>query len=81
MVVFREEPEADEDSRASEELAGEGGHAVREARFDEGATDVAFVGLIGGHAGIAEDEAGPAVRCEVVDELLHPCEVGVARRW
>ncbi len=35
-------------------------------------------GLVGGHAAIGEDEAGHALRREVVDEVLHPGEVGVA---
>ena len=76
--VFREEPEADGDLRAVEELAGEGDHAVHEVGLDEGAADVAFAGLVGGHAAIGEDEAGHTLRGEVVDEVLHPGEVGVA---
>ncbi len=44
------------------------------------AADVAFDELVGGHAAISEDEAGHAVGREVVDEVLHPGEVGVARR-
>ena len=70
--VFREDPEADGDLRAVEELAGEGDHAVHEVGLDEGAADVAFAGLVGGHAAIGEDEAGHALRREVVDEVLHP---------
>lgn len=53
--VFREEPEADGDLRAVEELAGEGDHAVHEVGLDEGAADVAFAGLVGGHAAVGED--------------------------
>jgi|GEM_PF-4301323 len=34
-------------------------------------------GLVGEHAAVAEDEAGHALRREVVDEVLHPGEVGV----
>ena len=78
VFVFREEPEADGDLRAVEELAGEGDHAVHEVGLDEGAADVAFARLVGGHAAIGEDEAGHAVRGEMVDEVLHPGEVGVA---
>lgn len=37
----------------------------------------AFAGLVGGHAAIGADEAGLAVRREVVDEVLHSAEVGV----
>lgn len=54
--VFREEPEADGDLVAVEELAGEGDHAVHEVGLDEGAADLAFAGrrvswgMVGGHA-------------------------------
>ena len=71
-------PEADGYLRAVEELAGEGDHAVHEVGLDEGAADVAFAGLVRRHAAIGEDEAGHALRREVVDEVLHPGEVGVA---
>ena len=94
-LFFREEPEADGNLRAVEELAGEGDHvvlrfaqdlrsgfaltkcaiahgSVHEVGLDEGAADVAFAGLVGGHAAIGEDEAGHALRGEVVDEVLHP---------
>ncbi len=64
--------------RAVEELAGEGDHAVHEVGLDEFLPDVAFPGLVGRHAAIGEDEAARALRREVVDEVLHPGEVGVA---
>ena len=38
--VFREEPEADGDLCAVEELAGAGYHAVHEVGLDEGAADL-----------------------------------------
>ena len=60
-IPFHIEPEADGDLRAVEELAGEGDHAVHEVGFDEFLSDVAFTGLVGGHAAIGEDEAGHAV--------------------
>ncbi len=78
VFAFREEPEADGNLRAVEELAGEGDHAVHEVGLDEGAADVSFAGLVGGHAAVGEDEADHALRGEVVDEVLHPGEVGVA---
>ena len=46
--------------------------------FDKRAADVAFAGLVGRHAAIGEHEAGHPARREVVDEVLHPGEVGVA---
>ena len=79
VLVAREEPEADGDLRGVEELAGQGDHAVHEVGLDDGLADLAFAGLVGGHAAVGEDEAGEAGGREVVDEVLHPGEVGVAR--
>ena len=76
--VFREEPEADGNLCAVEELAGEGDHAVHEVGLDEGLPNLPFAGLVGGHTAVGEDETGHALGCEVVDEVLHPGEVGVA---
>ena len=75
---FYQKPETDGNLCAVEELAGKGDHAVDEVGFDDGAADFAFAALIRGHAAIGEDEAGHAVGREVVDEVLHPSEVGVA---
>ena len=80
VFVFREEPEADGNLRAVEELAGERDHAVHEVGLDEGLSYFAFAGLVGGHAAIGEDEAGHALRREVMNKMLHPGEVGVALR-
>jgi len=52
---------------------------IYEVGLDEGAADVTFAGLAGGHAAIGEDEASHAVGREVVDEALRPGVVGVAR--
>ena len=78
-LTLCEEPEADGNLRAVEELAGQGDHAVHEVGLDDAPADFAFAGLVGGHAAIGEDEA-PRVPFgrEVVDEVLHPGEVGVA---
>jgi len=47
---------------------------------DEGLANVAFATLIRRHAAIGEDEAGHAGGRGVMDEVLHPGEVGVAAR-
>ena len=78
VLVLRQEPEADGNLRAVEKLAGQRHHAVHEVGLDDGFADVAFAGLIGRHAAVGQHEAGHAVRREVVDEVLHPGEVGVA---
>jgi len=62
VFVFREEPEAAGNLRAVKKLAGEGGHAVHEVGLDEGAADVAFAGLVGGHAATGDDVVGAEVR-------------------
>ena len=63
MFVFREEPEADGNLRAVEELVGERDHAVHEVGLDEGAADVAFAGLFRQYAAIDRHEAGLAFCC------------------
>ena len=58
------------ESACCRRVAGEGDHAVHEVGLVEGAADVAFTGLVGGHAAIGEDEAGRALRGEVADDEL-----------
>ena len=72
LLVLGQEPQADGNLRAVEELAGHGDHAVHEVGLDDGAADVAFAGLVGRHAAVGEDEASHAVGREVVDEVLTP---------
>jgi hypothetical protein len=79
LLVAGQEPEADRDLRRVEELAGEGDHAVHEVGLDDGLPDLALAGLVRGHRTVGEDEAGLAGRRQVVDEVLHPGEVRVAR--
>ena len=73
-----EEPEADGDLGAVEELAGEGDHAIDQIRFDDCLADFAFAGLVGAHTAVGQHEAGEALGGEMVDEVLDPGEVGVA---
>src|SRR5439155_2322800 len=73
-------PKANRSLSRIKELAGKGDHAVDEVGFDDSAADFAFAALIRGHAAIGEDEAGHAAGREVIDEVLHPGEVGVAAR-
>jgi hypothetical protein len=80
LLVAREEPQADRDLRRVEELARQRDHAVHEVGLDDGLADLALAGLVGRHRAVGQHEAGDAGRREVVDEVLHPGEVGVARR-
>ena len=80
VPVAGEEPEAGRDLGRVEELAGQRDHAVDQILLDEPLADLALASLGRGHRAVREHEAGDAPRGEVVDEVLHPREVGVARR-
>jgi hypothetical protein len=77
-LVARQEPQADRDLRRVEELARQRDHAVDEVGLDDGLADLALARLLRRHAAVREHEAGDARRREVVEEVLHPREVGVA---
>ena len=79
LLVAREEPEADRDLRRVEELARQRHHAVHQVGLDDGLADLALARLVGRHRAVGEHEAGEPGGREVVDEVLHPGEVGVAR--
>ena len=78
LIVAGEKPEAHRDLRRVEKLAGQRDHAVHEVGFDDGLADFAFAGLVGGHAAVGQDKPRHARGGEMVDEVLHPGEVGVA---
>lgn len=78
LAVAREEPQARGDLGAVEELAGQGDHAVHDVGLDQVLADFAFAGLVRGHGAVGEHETGHARGREVVDDVLHPGEVGVA---
>ena len=80
VLTSRDEPEADGDLGAVEELSGERNHAVDEVSLDEGFPDLSLAGLVRGHGAIREDEAGHSLRCKVVDEVLDPGEVRIPLR-
>ena len=80
VLAPRNEPEADGDLGAVEELSRECDHAVDKVSLDESFPDLSLSGLVGGHGAIRKDEAGHPVRCEVVDEVLDPGEVRIPLR-
>src|SRR5207249_3354973 len=57
---------------------GQGDHTVDEVGLDERRADLAYARLVAAHAAVSEDEAGCAVRREMVNEVLDPREVRVA---
>jgi hypothetical protein len=76
--VLREEPEADGNLRAVEELARERDHAVHEVGLDEGAADFALADWLEDMLPLARTKPAMPLGREVVDEVLDPGEVGVA---
>ena len=79
VAVAGDEPQARRDLRRVEELPGQRHHAVDQILLDQPLADLALAALRRGHRAVREHEAGDAPRGEVVDEVLHPSVVGVAR--
>ena len=77
-LALGQEPEAHRNLGAVEELAGQGHHAVHQIGLDQGLADLAFAALVGAHAAVGQHKARHALRCQMVEEVLHPGEVGVA---
>ena len=75
-----EKPQARRDLGRVEELAGQGHHAVHEVGLDQLLPDLPFSRLVGRHRSVREHESRHSPRREVVDHVLHPGEVRVARR-
>jgi len=80
LLVARDKPQTDRDLRRVEQLAGECHHAIDEVGLDDRLANLALAGLVRRHAAIGEDETGHAGGREVMHEVLHPGEVGVAQR-
>ena len=80
VAVAGDEPEARRDLRRVKELPGQRHHAVDQILLDEPLADLPLARLVRGHRAVREHKAGDAARGEVVHEVLHPREVGVARR-
>src|SRR5436190_10061349 len=81
MVAFvaGDEPKAHGNLSVIEKLAGQRNHTVNQVSFDYVFSNLAFAGLVRRHAAVGENETRDTVRCEVVDEMLHPCKVCIAR--
>ena len=75
---LREEPQAGGYLRGAEELARQCDDAVHQAGLDQVLSDITLAGLVRRHGAVGQDEARRAARRKVVQEMLHPCEVGVA---
>ncbi len=78
-LVAREKPQADRNLRRVEELARQRHHAVHEIGLDDGFANLALARLVGRHRAVGEHEAREPGGRQVIDEVLHPGEVGVAR--
>jgi len=76
-----EEPQARGYLRVVEQLRREGNHAVHQVSLNNGAADRPFAAGVSGHGAIRQHKPGASVQGEVVDDVLHPGEVGVACGW
>ena len=75
-----QEPQAGGYLGRSEELAGQCDDAVDEVGLDQVLADLALARLARRHGAVGEHEAGDPAGRQMVQEVLHPGEVGVARR-
>ena len=81
FLVAGKKPEACGNLRRIEELAGQGDHTVYEIGFDDVLSDFTLARLVRRHRAVREDKTCKPVRREMVDDVLHPGEVGVADGW
>jgi hypothetical protein len=81
LLVAREEPQARGDLGGVKELVRQGHHAVHQVGLDQVLADLALARLVRGHGAIGQHEARHARGCQVVHDVLHPGEVGIAHRW
>ena len=73
-----QEPQAGGNLRRIEELSGQRHHAVHQIRLNQVFANNAFVRLVRRHGAVGEHEAGGAGGRQMMDDVLHPGEVGVA---
>src|SRR5665647_1668083 len=78
-AAAREEPQAHRYLGRVEELSRQRNHAVHQARLDQVLADLTLTRLAGRHRTVREHEARHARRRQVVNDVLHPGEVGVPR--
>src|ERR1051326_6080075 len=81
MIAFvaSDEPEAERNLSVVEKLARQRDHAIDKIRFDDVFSNLSFARLIRRHAAVGEHESGQTRRREVMDEVLHPRKVRIAR--
>lgn len=79
-LVPREEPERGRDLRVEEKLRGKVHDAVDEPRLDEGLADVDLARTLRGERALGKDEARAPRWTQVIEEVLDPRVVRVARR-
>ena len=80
-LVLGEEPEADRDAGAAEELGRQRDHARDQVGLDDLGADVALAVRLGRHGAVGHDYAGFATGRELRQDVLDPGVVGVGRRW
>ena len=78
VTIAGEEPEAGGDLGRVEQLPRQRHHAVDQIGLDQVLADFSLAGLVGGHGAVGEHEAGSPIGRQVVDDVLHPGEIGVS---
>ena len=76
--VATQEPQANRYRSGIKQLPWQRNHAINKIRFDDPFLDLSFPGLTGRHRSIRQHETCHTIGREVIDEVLHPSEVGIA---
>ena len=80
-LVLGQEPQAGRNLRVEEELRRQRHHHLDHVGLDHRAADLALAVLVGRHAAVGQHHAGLTARAQVVQDVLQPAVVGIARRW
>lgn len=78
-LVFADEPEGYGNGHAVEEVGGQGDDAFHQIRLNDVFPDFPLAGRLGGQGAVGQHQPDFPVRGKVVDHVLDPGVVGVAR--
>ena len=79
VLVPGQEPQAGGDLGRIEQLPRQGDHAIDRVALDHRRADIAFARLGRGHGAVGQNHARRAVGAEMMEDMLQPGIVGVAR--
>ena len=80
LLVLGKEPQGYRNLRCIEKLGWHRNDAFHQIRIHDVLTDFTFTAALGGKRTVCQHHADFAVGCQMVDHVLQPCKVGVARR-